>query len=374
MKILYISHTHPPKDKPLENLGGMQNVSMQLMKTVKDRGDVEIETILLQTTWRFIGFKTFFFLISLLWRVPSAIKKNRPDVVLFSSMVTASIIPFLSKKTPVPFVTINHGRDVTLPVAVYQKFLPIVFKKLQGVISVSSATRLACIERGMKPEKGVALPNGFESKSIESFPDKKKAQKIIEDTFEVDLKGLKLLLSVGRQVKRKGHQWFIENVMDKINSNVVLLLVGEGPETPRIREAKERYSRPERIILAGKQSQEILNAAYAASDLFVMPNIPVEGDMEGFGIVLLEANSAGVPAVASDLEGIKDVIKDGVNGHKTPALNAERFAEKIDDILSENLETISESSRTYVLEKFSWDFVISQYLNFLHEVRKRSSC
>ncbi|MFO7848214.1 MAG: glycosyltransferase family 4 protein, partial [Balneolaceae bacterium] len=102
MKILYISHTHPPKDKPLENLGGMQNVSMQLMKTVKDRGDVEIETILLQTTWRFIGFKTFFFLISLLWRVPSAIKKNRPDVVLFSSMVTASIIPFLSKKTPVP--------------------------------------------------------------------------------------------------------------------------------------------------------------------------------------------------------------------------------------------------------------------------------
>jgi phosphatidyl-myo-inositol dimannoside synthase len=62
----------------------------------------------------------------------------------------------------------------------------------------------------------------------------------------------------------------------------------------------------------------MLNTCYAAADLFVMPNIPVEGDMEGFGIVLLEANRAGVPAVASDLEGIRDVIEPGENGYRVP--------------------------------------------------------
>lgn len=374
MKILYISHTHPPEGQPLENIGGMQNVSMQLMKTIQNRKDAEMVTIIQQTSWKNIELKTFFFLLSLLWRLPRALRKHKPDVVLFSSMVTASVLPLLPGKPAVPCVTINHGQDVTLPVAIYQKFLPTVFKHLQGVISVSSATREACIERGMDPAKGVALPNGFESENIDHYPDKKEAREYISHIFDVDLDDSFLLLTVGRQVKRKGHQWFIENVMDRINCKVKLVLIGDGPETGSVLQARDAAFRSGDIIVAGRQPQEVLNAAYAASDLFVMPNIPVEGDMEGFGIVLLEANSAGTPAVAADIEGIRDVIKDGINGYKVPAENAVKFAEVIDSTLMNELETISKSSRRYVLEKFSWDSVASQYLNFLQEVIKRNPC
>jgi len=372
VKILYISHSHPPDDQPLESIGGMQNVSMQMMKTLRHRPDVELKTILQKTSWRAIGVKTFFFLVTLLWKIPKETKKFKPDVILFSSMVTAGILPFLFKKPDAACVTINHGQDVTLPLKAYQLYLPIVFKKLQGVISVSTATRDACIERGMDPEIGVALPNGFMFSSLDNLQDKQGARRLMEQTFSMDLSNSYLLLTVGRQVKRKGHQWFIENVLDKIKSKVIMLMIGEGPETDAIIEAREKSPKKDRIIIAGRQPDEILEAAYAAADLFIMPNIPVEGDMEGFGIVLLEANNAEVPAVASNLEGIKDVIQQGVNGYRVPSKNAGKFASKIDEVLHNELQALSKSSRKFVAEKFSWDFVISQYLDFLERVKLRS--
>ena len=373
MKILYISHSHPPDNQPMESIGGMQNVSVQMLTTLKSRPDVEIETILQKTSWKGIGLKTFFFLVSLLWRIPSEVKKFKPDVVLFSSMVTAGAIPFLPVKPKVPCVTINHGQDVTLPFSIYQFYLPTVFRNLQGVISVSSATRDACIERGMDPAIGVALPNGFLNNVAEkSADDKAKARKKIEEKFDVDLSSSFLLLTVGRQVKRKGHQWFIENVLDRIESDVLLLMIGEGPESEAIKQSLEVSKNSSKVILAGRQPDEMLEAAYAAADLFVMPNIPVEGDMEGFGIVLLEANSSEVPAVASNLEGIKDVIEQGVNGYRVQPENANEFALKIDEVLKYELPELSKSSKKFVLEKFSWDYVISQYLNFLEDVKNRS--
>jgi phosphatidyl-myo-inositol dimannoside synthase len=346
----------------------MQNVSLQMIEAVKCRNDIVLETIIMHSSWRFIGIKSFFFLVALLWRIPFGIRRFKPDVVLFSSMVTAGVLPFLIWKLPVPCVAINHGQDVTLPVRIYQWYLPKVFKKLEGVISVSSATREASIQRGMRSDIGVALPNGFNVKGIRKLPTRVEALKILENELGLYTGDSKILLTVGRQVKRKGHQWFIENVFDRVEADVIYLIVGDGPEYKNIANAREKSSRQDRIIMTGKLSSEILSACYAAADLFIMPNIPVEGDMEGFGIVLLEANSAGVPAIATDLEGIKDVIKDGINGYRVPAGNAELFAKKIGDVLQNGLHQLSESSRNYVFNTFNWDKVIERYIDFLKRV------
>lgn len=372
MKILYISHLHPPKKQPLKNIGGMQNVSMQLIDAIRRRNDVELETITMQASWKFINIKAFFFLSSLAWRIPAAVKRIKPDVILFSSMVTASMLPIMIKKPDVPFVTINHGQDVTLPVYPYQWYLPSVFKRLDGVISVSSATREACIKRGMDPKKGVALPNGFDMKVVKRLPEKEDARRSIEKKFDLDLNGKKLLLSVGRQVKRKGHEWFVDEVFDKVQSDVVYIILGDGPQHENIRQARENSNQKENIIIVGKQPDEILNACYAAADLFIMPNIPVEGDMEGFGIVLLEANRAGVPAIASDLEGIKDVIERGVNGYKIPHGESDLFAQKIDYVLESELEVLSKKSKEYVQKHYSWDTVVDQYISFLKRVANKA--
>ncbi|MDZ7682334.1 MAG: glycosyltransferase family 4 protein [Fodinibius sp.] len=80
-------------------------------------------------------------------------------------------------------VTINHGRDVTLPVSIYQWFVPKIFDSLDGVISVSRATREECIKRGMDPEKGVALPNGFDVEQLSNFPEKQESRNRLQTKF-----------------------------------------------------------------------------------------------------------------------------------------------------------------------------------------------
>ena len=351
----------------------MQNVSMQLVDAIQRRDDVEIETIIMRASWKYIGVKTFFFLVTLLWKIPQRVRESQPDVILFSSMVTAAVLPAMIKRPPVPCITINHGQDVTLPVRPYQWYLPKVFKRLDGVISVSSATREACIDRGMDPDKGVALPNGFDSKTLKKIPSKQEAAKKIEKEFNLNLNGKKLLLSVGRQVKRKGHEWFISEVFDKIHSDVLYVIVGDGPEHENILNARENSEQKEKIVIVGKQPGAILNACYAAADLFIMPNIPVEGDMEGFGIVLLEANRAKVPAIAADLEGIKDVIDQGINGYRIPHSEPDLFAEKIDYVLKSELDDLSVTSKEYVNENFNWDTVVGRYISFLKRITETAS-
>lgn len=369
MRILYISHTHPPEGGILENVGGMQRVSQQLVKELKRKESVEVftETINVSGEGR-IAMNTIGFLFEQLFRLPHAIREHEADVVLFSSMVTASLSYFVRDKVSVPMVTINHGRDVTLPVKPYQWFVPKIFASLDGVISVSRATREECIKRGMNPEKGVALPNGFDFKKLNNFPSKQESRNRLQQNFRIPLENNFLLLTVGRKVERKGHEWFIREVLPKIDEQIVYVTIGDGPEFENIKQAAEESDAEEHIFLLGRQPDEVLKQAYAAADLFIMPNIPVEGDMEGFGIVLLEANMARTPAVAADLEGIKDVIAQGKNGFRVPPRDANQFSEKVHQILSNKLEHFSEQTRSYVLKQFSWRQVSQQYIIFLQSV------
>ncbi|MEX1062741.1 MAG: glycosyltransferase family 4 protein [Balneolaceae bacterium] len=347
----------------------MQNVSQQLVDALKRKEGIELRTIIQRAPWKGIGLTTTLFLFKLLVLIPRMVREFKPDVILFSSMVTAAVSPFLGKKTKVPMVTINHGQDVTLPMWIYQKYLPVVFRRMNGVISVSQATRTACINRGMAPEIGITLPNGLDNRNRESV-GKNEARKRLSRLFGVDPRERSyLLLTVGRQVKRKGHVWFIREVLPKLQQKVNYLIIGEGPENENIRRAADESAYRDSIFLAGRQPDELLKLAYTGSDLFVMPNIPVEGDMEGFGIVLLEANQVGLPAIASDLEGIQDVIVQGINGYRVSHTDPGKFAKKMDKVLGKELERLSATSKKYVLENFSWDTVVKEYVNFLEKVR-----
>jgi phosphatidylinositol alpha-1,6-mannosyltransferase len=350
----------------------MQRVSQQLINELKHKDNVKVipETINVSEDGK-IALQTTGFLFRNLFELPHKVREHDADVVVFSSMVTASLAYFIRDKVDVPMITINHGRDVTLPVTIYQWFVPKIFENLDGIISVSRATRKECIKRGMDPEKGVALPNGFDFKKLNNFPEKEESRNRLQQNFRIPLDNKFMLLTVGRKVKRKGHEWFIREVMPKLDENIVYVTVGDGPEFDNIDEAVDRSKCQDRIFLLGRQPDEVLQQAYAAADLFVMPNIPVEGDMEGFGIVLLEANMARTPAVAADLEGIKDVITQGQNGYRVPTRNANKFAETVKDILSNNLEQFSKQTRSYVQEQFSWKHVAQQYIDFFETIINR---
>ena len=96
-----------------------------------------------------------------------------------------------------------------------------------------------------------------------------------------------------------------------------------------------------------------------------MPNIPVNGDMEGFGIVLLEAASCGTSIVASNIEGIKDAIKDGKNGFLIEVYNVGRFVKIINRLLDNNEKKEKNGTiiREFTLQNYEWKKIAEKYVN-----------
>lgn len=365
VRILFVSHSHPKPGAALENMGGMQRVSMHLWQELQQSTRVEIKGLILQADWNEIGRKTAGFLWSLRRRLPQQVESFKPDVILFSSMVTASVAVFLRKQIQVPMVAINHGQDVTLPYIPYQWWIKRVFNALDATISVSAATREQTVNRGMKPNRAFIIHNGFYPVEPQSLKRTEIRTALYEKLRLSWDPSTPLLLSVGRQVKRKGHLWFLKEVLPKISTPVNVMLIGEGPETAAIKRVAKEFPA---VFLAGRRPDAFLKQAYAAADVFIMPNIPVSGDMEGFGIVLVEANAAGLPVIASRLEGMVDVIEDGANGILVDPMDAGAWAGTVDALLKEDLEAFSSRARDHAVDRFSWNQIRNQYVDVLQQL------
>jgi phosphatidylinositol alpha-1,6-mannosyltransferase len=144
-------------------------------------------------------------------------------------------------------------------------------------------------------------------------------------------------------------------------------LAGDGPERENIEAAIVRAGLQSSVSCLGRISEAELIELYRRGQLFIMPNIVVPGDMEGFGIVMLEAGACGLPTLAADLEGIRDVIEEGVNGWFAPTEDANAFAEKIQSLLEnpDELHAASERTADYVTKTFTWDSTAERYLTAL---------
>jgi len=180
-----------------------------------------------------------------------------------------------------------------------------------------------------------------------------------------------LLCSVGRQVERKGTAWFVDTVMPRLPEDVHYWIAGDGPELDTIENAIARHNLSPRVRLLGRIPNDTLAHLYRGADLFIMPNIPVEDDMEGFGIVLLEAAQCGTPAIAARLEGIQDVISEGVNGHLVDPEDPVAFVEAITAYRGrpDALDAAAKRALSHTEATFGWPAVTNTYLSVLRTLR-----
>jgi len=371
VRLLFVSHSFPPSDALLSNMGGMQRVAMELHSVLERRDDVEMRTLALRSSWKWVHVKAVPFLASLAVRLGREAAAHQADAILFSSMTSA--LPLLIagpalKNRGIRLAAIVHGLDVTDPNPIYQKAVRRLCGMLDAVMPVSHATGEQLVARGLPRERVHVVPNAVDLDRFEGVlasrlePAKLEiagAPTLPDDAF--------LLVTVGRQVRRKGFAWFIENVMPKLPERVVFWLAGDGPERENIEAAIERAGLQRRVRCLGKISEAELVELYRRGQLFVMPNIVVPGDMEGFGIVMLEAGACGLPTLAADLEGIRDVIDEGINGWFAPTEDADAFARRVRALADdpEGLRVASERTAEYVTSTFPWDSTAERYLTVL---------
>jgi len=359
----------------MANVGGMQRVSLKLHEALHEHaGPMHVESVLLRSSWRWTPYKVPFFLGKAAWRIRQAVLREEADVVLFSSMVTASLAVPLNgffKRHGVKVATIAHGLDVTLKVRPYQWFVQHVFNALDAVLPVSRATGDACIARGMPADQVHVVPNGIDLDRYTPPAPKPQMRTALKEALGSDTAPLPdnamLLCSVGRQVKRKGFAWFVEHVMPTLPNNVHYWIAGDGPESDTIQRAINRHNLNDRVRRLGRISNPDLARLYRGADLFIMPNIPVDGDMEGFGVVMLEAGQCGCPSIAARLEGIQDVITEGENGHLVTSQDPTAFQEAILRYYDapERLRVASKRAVRHTEASFGWSAVAERYIAVL---------
>ena len=376
MRILFVSHSLPAPNEPMSNVGGMQRVATELYTALKGADGIDVDGQLLQSSFFWSHVRVVPFMMSSMTRIRRMAERREVDVVLFSSMVTASMVVKLKdvlRKNGVLSAAIVHGLDVTASFAPYQRFVPRVFEALDLVLPVSRATADACVQRGLEPSRCIVVPNGIDTSRFPVPPGSRKARRdLLQHVIPHDVHLSEndfVLVSVGRHVKRKGFAWFVENVMPLLPENVHYWMAGDGPEREEIAAAISRRGLHHRVRMLGRLSEVDLSRLYRGADLFVMPNIPVEGDMEGFGVVMLEAGLSGLPVIASSLEGILDVVEEGHNGHLIESGNAWEFSEAIARYIyaPSLLDDAATDAYEFVRGRFGWPAVAGQYTDVLAE-------
>lgn len=365
LKIIFISHTYPP------TVGGVETQNFELAKWLSKDSEV---TIIANTRGR--KFLPIFAIYALL---KSLILLHKNDVVILGSGMLAIngwIIKFFTKK---PVISVVHGLDINynssslgvwyekLLIFIYQSLWTKIFiPKLDKLIAVGNETIRVGIRHGIHKDKFVFIPNGVDTEKHFEKHSLTELEKITNRSLE----NKKILLTTGRLAKRKGVAWFIENVLPELDNNFIYIVAGDGPDKKNILSAIEKSSQQERVLMLGYVSDELKNILWNTADLFIQANIAVPGDMEGFGISVIEAGSCELPVLASNLEGLKDAIKDNKNGFLVSSQDIEAFIEKINKLFADDSprKIHGKKMREYVVENYHWQHIAKLYLNEITEM------
>lgn len=222
-------------------------------------------------------------------------------------------------------VTTFHGYDVTTYVRqsgsnVYEE----LFANGDVFTYNSEATKEKMLALGCPEERMIKLPMGVELDKI-TFAGKKP---------EPD--GSINILSVGRLVEMKGREYAIKavaQIMQKFE-NVSYNIAGDGPLREDLEKLIKDLNLADRIHLLGSVSTEELDRLYGRSHIFLHPSVVASnGNTEGQGVVLLEAQAYGMPIVATRHGAFPETVPDGVSGFLVPERNIDALVEKLEYLI-----------------------------------------
>ncbi|MER7668872.1 glycosyltransferase family 4 protein [Kitasatospora sp. NPDC096128] len=180
-----------------------------------------------------------------------------------------------------------------------------------------------------------------------------------------------VVVCVSRLVPRKGQDTLIE-AMPQILRDVpdaVLLIVGGGPYRADLEKLADARGVRDSVRFTGSVPWAELPAHYGAGDVFAMPCRTRRGglDVEGLGIVYLEASATGLPVVAGDSGGAPDAVLEGETGYVVPGGSAEASAERIVRLLrdEELRRRLGEAGRRWVERSWRWDLLAGRLTSLL---------
>jgi phosphatidylinositol alpha-1,6-mannosyltransferase len=182
-----------------------------------------------------------------------------------------------------------------------------------------------------------------------------------------------VLLTVGRLEPRKGHDMVIRATapLGRDHPGLVYVIAGSGPDRPRLETLAQELGVADRVVFAGRVSEDVRNALFKRADLLAMP-VRVEGaSVEGFGLVYLEAALAGTPALAGLDGGAREAVLDGETGVLCDGADPAAVETALRTLLQEDAlrARLGEAAETRVRGSYLWPSAARPFLTALRTQR-----
>jgi len=300
--------------------------------------------------------------VTLSWRFKQRARElqaeHRFDILHFHEPLVPFLSPtMLDQSDTVNIATFHAFGGFSPSYWVGKRFAGGLAQQLHGRIAVSGAAR-HFISRYFPGEYRI-IPNGVD---LDRYADTEPFEELRDGTINI--------LFVGRFEERKGliHLLKAYHRLRKRHVDARLLVVGSGPKEREYR----RYVGLRQIRdveFLGRVSDDDKARYFASADIFCSPAT----GQESFGVVLLEGMAAGIPIVASDIHGYKNVLQRGVQGLLVEPKNHRALAAAL-YALSQDPELrhrMGDAGRARAPE-FSWDRVTERIVDYYYEVRERA--
>jgi phosphatidyl-myo-inositol dimannoside synthase len=182
----------------------------------------------------------------------------------------------------------------------------------------------------------------------------------------------KVVACVSRMVPRKGQDTLIRAwpaVLDRTDGSPLLMLVSDGPFRAGLERLAARTGVSDSVLFTGPVEWDELPGYYDAADIFAMPCRTRRGglDVEGLGIVYLEASATGLPVVGGDSGGAPDAVLDGETGYVVPGRSVQAVADRLTALLADpaGAAAMGDKGRSWIEREWSWDLVTDRLRRIL---------
>lgn len=263
------------------------------------------------------------------WRIAWVMLRERPRRVLVGEILPYGTIAWaLHAVGGPPYVVLCHGFDLLSAQRVQRKrqLAQRILHHAERIIANSAYTASLARTYGVLSDRITVVPP-----PMGVTPDDARSAAVPDVRAEAGLDGSRIVLTVARLVARKGMDDLIHTmaIVTRTFPRAVLVVVGDGPERPAL-ESLAQHIRL-RVRFTGAVDDRTLAAWYTACECFaLLPHLgPSSDDVEGFGIVFLEAAAFGKPVVATRSGGVPEAVVDGVTGVLVPPQDPEAAAQAI---------------------------------------------
>lgn len=282
--------------------------------------------------------------------------RDRPRATQIATIDDGHLGIWLRRWLRLPFLVYAHGNEI---LSLLQGAWPRRRTQLQTadrIVAVSRFTAGLVEQAGVDPGRIHVIHPGCDAGRFRPLP----ADVALRERLLGARAAGPVVLTVGNLVERKGHDMVIQALPTVIRRipDVTYLVVGDGPYRADLDRLARGAGVRDHVVFAGRVDADDLAAVYALGDVFVMASRvrPAECDVEGFGLVFLEANACGKPVIGGHTGGIPEAIVDGKTGFLVAPEDAADIAGRLATVLS-NRELSAEmgrQGRARVKADFSW--------------------